>query len=82
MAFCSLKRTLLPLLALCIAVPTRAAPISASAPLPSAVPIHLPKIVAYDAKDKRYYSVAYAKAHAMHDKGDDLLTIILSSTLP
>ena len=40
------------------------------------------KIVAYDAKDKRYYSVAYAKAHHMHDKGGDKLILIPRSHLP
>lgn len=40
------------------------------------------KMVAYDAKDKRYYSVAYAKSHGMHDKGGDPLTIVAMSSLP
>ena len=40
------------------------------------------KLVAYDAKDKRYYSVAWAKAHGMHDKGGDPLTIVPFSSLP
>ncbi len=40
------------------------------------------KTVAYDAKDKRYYSVAYAKMHGMHDKGGDPLTIVPMSHLP
>ena len=40
------------------------------------------KMVAYDAKDKRYYSVAWAKAHGMHDKGGDPLTIVPMSSLP
>ncbi len=40
------------------------------------------KMVAYDAKDKRYYSVAWAKAHGMHDKGGDPLTIVPFSSLP
>lgn len=40
------------------------------------------KMVAYDAKDKRYYSVSWAKAHGMHDKGGDPLTIVPMSTLP
>jgi len=40
------------------------------------------KMVAYDAKDKRYYSVAWAKAHGMHDKGGDPLTIVPMSNLP
>lgn len=43
---------------------------------------HGGKMVAYDAKDKRYYSVAYAKAHGMHDKGGDPLSIVAMSTLP
>ena len=43
---------------------------------------HTSKMVAYDAKDKRYYSVAYAKAHGMHDKGGDPLTIVPMSSLP
>ena len=38
--------------------------------------------VAYDGKDKRYYSVAYAKAHGMHDRGGDPLTIVPLSSLP
>ena len=45
-------------------------------------PAQLPKMVAYDAKDKRYYSVEYAKAHQMHDKGGDLLIVIPSAQLP
>ena len=40
------------------------------------------KRVAYDAKDKRFYSVAYAKAHGMHDKGGDPLSIVPMSRLP
>lgn len=40
------------------------------------------KMVAYDAKDKRYYSVTWAKSHGMHDKGGDLLTIVAMSSLP
>lgn len=40
------------------------------------------KMVAYDAKDKRYYSVAYAKSHGMHDKGGDPLSIVAMSSLP
>ena len=39
-------------------------------------------VVAYDAKDKRFYSVAYAKAHGMHDRGGDPLTIVPMSSLP
>lgn len=39
-------------------------------------------MVAYDAKDKRFYSVAWAKAHGMHDKGGDPLTIVRRSSLP
>lgn len=40
------------------------------------------KMVAYDAKDKRCYSVAWAKAHGMHDRGGDPLTIVPRSSLP
>jgi len=40
------------------------------------------KTVAYDAKDRRYYSVAWAKAHGMHDKGGDPLTVVPMSRLP
>ncbi len=40
------------------------------------------KMVAYDAKDKRFYSVAWAKAHGMHDKGGDPLTIVPRACLP
>ena len=43
---------------------------------------HGRKMVAYDAKDKRFYSVAYARAHGMHDKGGDPLTIVPMSSLP
>ena len=43
---------------------------------------HSRKMVAYDAKDKRYYSVAWAKAHGMHDKGGDPLTLVPLSSLP
>ena len=52
---------------------------------PAAQAAHRPhgrKMVAYDAKDKRYYSVAYARAHGMHDKGGDPLTIVPLSRLP
>ena len=38
--------------------------------------------VAYDAKDKRFYSVLYAKTHGMHDKGGDPLTAQRLSSLP
>ena len=38
--------------------------------------------VAYDAKDKKFYSVAYAKTHGMHDKGGDPLTVKRLSALP
>ncbi len=40
------------------------------------------RMVGYDAKDKRYYSVAWAKAHGMHDKGGDPLTIVPFASLP
>ena len=40
------------------------------------------KMVAYDAKDRRYYSIAYAKSHGMHDKGGDPLSIVAMSSLP
>lgn len=40
------------------------------------------KMVAYDAKDQRYYSVAWAKAHGMHDRGGDPLTIVPLFSLP
>jgi len=40
------------------------------------------KMVAYNAKDKRFYSVAYAKSHGMHDKGGDPLSIVALSSLP
>lgn len=40
------------------------------------------KMVAYDAKDKRYYSVAYARTHGMHDNGGDALTLVPMSSLP
>lgn len=40
------------------------------------------RMVAYDAKDRRYYSVIWAKAHGMHDKGGDLLTVVPMSALP
>jgi len=43
---------------------------------------HGQKMVGYDAKDKRYYSVAWAKAHGMHDKGGDPLTIVPFASLP
>jgi hypothetical protein len=53
------------------------------------MPVSLPhgsrkpiKTVAYDAKDKRYYSVKYAKAHHMRDKGGDKLILIPMSKLP
>ena len=40
------------------------------------------KKVAYDAKDKRYYSLAWGKAHGMRDKGGDPLTIVPFASLP
>ncbi len=40
------------------------------------------KLVAYDAKDRRFYSVAWARAHGMHDKGGDPLVIARKSSLP
>ena len=55
----------------------------ALAPWASAAAHHGKKLmVAYDAKDKRFYSVAYAKAHGMHDRGGDPLTIVPMSGLP
>ena len=66
------KNALLAVLAALVIVPAaHAAPKS-----------HGGKMVAYDAKDKRYYSVAYAKAHGMHDKGGDPLTLVPMSSLP
>jgi hypothetical protein len=38
--------------------------------------------VAYDAKDRRIYSVTYAQAHNMHDAGGDLLVVVPMSLLP
>ncbi len=43
---------------------------------------HRDPLVAYDAKDRRYYSVAYARAHGMKDRGGDTLTLIRRSRLP
>jgi hypothetical protein len=45
---------------------------------------HLPhiKLVGHDAEDTWYYSIAWAKAHGMHDKGGDPLTIVPLSSLP
>jgi hypothetical protein len=40
------------------------------------------KKVAYDAKDRRYYSVAYAEAHNMRDSGGDLLVVVPITLLP
>lgn len=40
------------------------------------------KMVAYDAKDRRFYSVAWARAHGMHDKGGDPLLVVRKSSLP
>jgi hypothetical protein len=40
------------------------------------------KMVAYDAKDRKYYSVDYARAHGMHDRGGDLLIVIPRWKLP
>ena len=39
-------------------------------------------MVANDAKDKRYCSVAWAKAHGMHDKGGDPLSVVPMFSLP
>jgi hypothetical protein len=69
----ALTRTaLLAALALLAAVPAAQA----------ARPHHRGRMVAYDAKDKRYYSVTYAKAHGMRDKGGDPLTVVPLSSLP
>lgn len=43
---------------------------------------HQPRIVAYDAKDKRFYSLAWARAHGMHDRGGDHLVLRPLSSLP
>lgn len=43
---------------------------------------HQPRLVAYDAKDRRYYSVAWARAHGMHDRGGDRLVLRVRSSLP
>jgi len=43
---------------------------------------HRGRMVAYDAKDKRFYSVAWARAHGMRDKGGDPLTVVPMSRLP
>jgi len=40
------------------------------------------QMVAYDAKDRRYYSVAYARSHSMRDAGGDLLVIVPITLLP
>jgi hypothetical protein len=40
------------------------------------------KKVAYDAKDRRIYSVTYAQAHSMHDAGGDLLVVVPMTLLP
>lgn len=39
-------------------------------------------MVATDAKDKHYDSVAWAKAHGMHDKGGDPLSVVPMFSLP
>lgn len=43
---------------------------------------HHGKMVANDAKDKRYYSVAWAKAHGMHDKGGGPFSVVPMFSLP
>lgn len=40
------------------------------------------KKIAYDAKDRRIYSVTYAVAHNMRDAGGDLLVVVPISVLP
>lgn len=57
-------------------------PAAHAAPKPHSTAKHNAKMVAYDAKDKRYYSVAWARAHGMHDKGGDPLTLVPFATLP
>lgn len=73
-------KTLFPL------VMTASALVLALAPLASAYGMHHHRhhrmMVAYDPKDKRYYSVAYAKMHGMHDRGGDRLVIRSLSSLP
>ncbi len=68
--------------------PTRTALLAAPALL-AAVPTaqaarhhHRGRMVAYDAKDKRFYSVAWARAHGMRDKGGDSLTVVPRTGLP
>ena len=62
-----------------------AAPSKSSAPRITAkayLAAHPDREVAYDAKDRKFYSVAYARAHGMRDKGGDTLTIHRLSALP
>ncbi len=68
--------------------PTRTALLAALALL-AAVPAvqaarhhHRGRMVAYDAKDRRFYSVAWARAHGMRDKGGDPLTVVPRTGLP
>ena len=71
-------RTFAALLALTIG----AAPAFAQTKTTAKPPHKTVKMVAYDAKDKKYYSVAWAKAHKMHDRGGDKLILIPLSKLP
>ena len=59
-----------------------AAALLALLPAARAAHRHHGKMVANDAKDKRYCSVAWAKAHGMHDKGGDPLSVVPMFSLP
>ncbi|MBV9852146.1 MAG: hypothetical protein JO250_20970 [Armatimonadetes bacterium] len=43
---------------------------------------HHDMMVAYDAKDRTYYPVRWARAHGMHDRGGDPLVIRRLFSLP
>lgn len=73
------RALILTLLAACL---LSMAPVASAKTAKSHMARHRQKMVAYDAKDKRFYSIAWAKAHGMHDKGGDPLTIVPFASLP
>lgn len=73
------RALILTLLAACLLSIAPASQAKTAKPNPAK---HGRKMVAYDAKDKRFYSVAWARAHGMHDKGGDPLTIVPFASLP
>ncbi len=77
-----IKNLITTVLAALIVLSAAGAQAQSAKPMPMMHTRTMPRMVAYDAKDNKYYSVAYAKAHGMHDRGGDLLTIVPSKSLP